>query len=148
MIKYEGSIGYADVYKPDSIKVDKCIDAATNFFVQIITAQPTQPFMDLTLTTATNGSTLNLVSGGKGINRNPGQVKQSSLFRADNGTITQDASTPVRFYHYFSGQHLYPESQDALKPYSDALISAIQNNSLTSTDYDDWFRKAFVAGAN
>jgi len=177
--KTDGSIGYTDVYDTSAIKVTKNIDSATNFTAQIITGQPTEPFVQLTLATATDGANLNLVSNGTknndgfAIDLKPGQVKQSSLFIADGGTINQDSETPLRVtFAYTDGvnnpantsavsgkfgptktlsnatitfeDHDYLiNSDNALKAYNQALVTAIKNNTLTSSDYDAWFRKAF-----
>jgi len=177
--KTDGTTGYADVYDTSKIEVIKNIDSATNFVAQIITAQPTEPFVQLTLATIKNGAALDLVSDGVknndgfSIDWRPGQVKQSSLFIADNGTINQAADTPIRVvFSYtdgvnnpadttpvsgrfgptkalsgttitFQGEQYLVDSNSSLENYNQALISAIKNNTLTSSDYDDWFRKAF-----
>lgn len=177
--KTDGTTGYADVYDTSALEVTKDIDSATNFSAQIITAQPTQPFIQLTLATIKDGAKLDLISDGEknsdgfAIDWKPGQVKQSSLFIADNSTINQAANTPIRvIFSYtegvnnpantnpesgkfgptkalpgstiaFQGKNYLIDSNSALETYNQALIAAIKDNTLTSSDYDGWFRKAF-----
>ena len=177
-IKTDSTIGYADVYDTDEIEITKDISAA-NFYAQIITDQPTVPFVDLRLATINNGGILDLVSDGVmnsegfAIDWKPGQVKQSSLFMADGGTINQTVDTPIRVTFAntdgvsnpadtsqisgkfgatktligstlrFEGKDYLVDSKSGLETYNQALITAIRNNTLASSDYDDLFRKAF-----
>ncbi|GAK25054.1 autotransporter outer membrane beta-barrel domain-containing protein [Serratia liquefaciens] len=102
-LKSDGTQGVADVYDTDSIQTVKDINTDSGFFATIITAQPTQPFIGLTLASINNGGNLNLVSNGEAkaegftIDWYLGQVKQSSLFIAQQGgTINQSADTAIR----------------------------------------------------
>ena len=182
--KTDGTQGFADVYVTGNLEVTKNIDTATNFSAQIITAQPTQPFINLTLATE-SGGTMKLVSDGVqnadgfAIDWSPGQVKQSSLFVAQSGgVIEQAADTPIRVtFSYtdgvnnpsestppsgtfgptkvlsgaslvFQGNTYTLDSPEALAQYNQALIAAIRNNTLTASDYDTEFRKAFSDGVS
>ncbi|NDJ56519.1 autotransporter outer membrane beta-barrel domain-containing protein [Enterobacteriaceae bacterium 4M9] len=183
-IKTDGTEGFADVYVVDNLQITEDIDSATHFASQIITAQPTQPFVNLTIATVDNGAKLDLVSNGNkntdgfAIDWNPGQVKQSSLFVAqDGGTLNQAKDTPIRVvFAYtdgvsnpeerepssgtfgpgkvlsgdtltFEGNNYTIDSKEALIAYNNALIQAIKDNTLASSDYDARFREAFKDGA-
>ncbi|WP_440515057.1 autotransporter outer membrane beta-barrel domain-containing protein [Serratia sarumanii] len=179
IIKTDGSVAYADVYIPSEIRVEKDIDSGTNLLAQIITSQPTIPFVQLTLATIKNKGVLNLISNnlknGKefAIDWYPGQVKKSSLFIADNGIInlSEKNSTRVTFAYTesvnnpsnnqvakkqfgptkkllgevirFQGKDYLIDSLKGLEKYNMALIAEVKNNTLTTTDYEEWFHKAF-----
>ncbi|RKG31566.1 hypothetical protein D7V21_13940, partial [Acinetobacter guerrae] len=97
-VKEDGSTGTTTVYNVDGIDTQGNIDTATNFTAQIITGQPTEPFVDLRIATATgSGTTLDIKADEK-IDWKPGQVKQSSLFAAeDKATINQNQDIKVTF---------------------------------------------------
>lgn len=174
-VKEDGSTGTTTVYNVDGIDTQGNIDTATNFTAQIITGQPTEPFVDLRIATATgSGTTLDIKADEK-IDWKPGQVKQSSLFAAeDKATINQNQDIKVTFAYTesvsnpadaekkggdfgpskqlsgstitFQGQSFTIDSKASLDSYNNALIAAIKNNSLAATDYDAEINKAFKAG--
>ncbi|WP_324625570.1 autotransporter outer membrane beta-barrel domain-containing protein [Acinetobacter sp. MD2(2019)] len=82
----------------DNIKKQYTADALTGFTGPIVTSQPTQPFVDLKIASVSgNNSVLNL-EGTDAIDWHPGQVKQSSLFTAENsGVINQNQAIKVTF---------------------------------------------------
>lgn len=164
----DGTTRTVDVYNIDNINLTKGM-ASLNFEAERLVAQPTEPFYQLTLAKINKGE---LELNGEKIDWKPGQVKESSLFIAEDGaTINQNTAIKVTFdvtgalsdltsespkqlsfgpkkqllmdTVKFEGIDYLINSVESLREYNDALIEAVKASTLASAQYETQFAKAF-----
>lgn len=164
------------IYDIDAVSVQHTMqDVMPSFSAQVINGQPTQPFVDLRIATVTgSGSVLNLTAP-ENIDWNPGQVKQSSLFAAENGaTLNQNSAIKVTFSGTdsvsapvdssiqtgsfgpskklsgaqvsYGGTTYSLDSVMNVKAFNAALAVDLENGTLTQQEYQTQIEKAWVSG--